>query len=852
MAEEEKGDGSDSEGNDYAGEHGEARPTRASQEATRHFAVLMRSTELDHAARVVAAREATVQALQAQLREAEESRDGAVAQREQTREELDAAHEHLFEPDSDEDVHERESGLGVGKHDAKWLERVATARECAREGLVADAIAADADAARLAMQRHSLVDARALGDDETVMVMPFSPPSNVADYDVCERTLAWARANPGVTSFVHREMDFEGLAKAWEMVKKIGLDTAALSQIVVGRTRLAREHDLKRADFEDSGAIDSGSDDDIDDDAIDSGSDDDIDDDRSCLKEGRGAHAWEAISRAVRASNLACTLTSADARRALRDDSSDVALYNPNAHFVRMASEEWRAAEPALDDSLRCCRLRARPLGWSLPEPEALGERATAVRVRRPLEIPSYELAGFDVEGDLIACCGDRASNELRVGRAYVGCMGVPDLAELERATTLGDLECSFDTNATRVFYDQLKAPKRERDRHFISALAEVPSDGEARVWAASAHCVGGCVIHGFADAARGGSAHEVARLRLPPAVNHISRKFVNFAYSMARCGDRVVAGAGIGQLSVWSIRDALSTFDGDTAVAAVEVGDRGGNEDADHDGSDDEDGACAAKVPKRATQGGMLPTASVNLSFAIGDCARLDDTTLVAAAFSSCENTAPVPTGLQVVDLAHERVVTVLCGHREPPALPARQLCNNLVFSVEDRTGTALVFDVRSATIAFALPAVAGQGKGFNPFDGGIGVLGVPTASASVAFGFGGDECIRAFDLRSPASQCYVVSTGNLMPTALAWHAPSASLLVATRNQHGLTQGRFSAYRYGDQRADDDILDGEAWPPRASFPEAFFPARYDASKDAGSGIGNGQARVLQYAFERT
>ena len=131
--------------------------------------------------------------------------------------------------------------------------------------------------------------------------------------------------------------------------------------------------------------------------------------------------------------------------------------------------------------------------------------------------------------------------------------------------------------------------------------------------------------------------------------------------------------------------------------------------------------------------------------------------------------------------------------------------------------------------------------------FDGAsCGVLGVPTSSASVAFGFGGDECIRAFDLRAPASHAYIVSTGNLTPTALAWHAPSSSLLAATRNSHGLTQGRYSAHRYGE-RVDDDALDGETWPPRATFRETFFPARYDVSHDASW---TEEARVLQYAFE--
>ena len=65
------------------------RPTRASQEATRHFGVMMREAELNAATCAVIQHEAEVEALRAQLREAEASRDEAVTEREQAREELD-------------------------------------------------------------------------------------------------------------------------------------------------------------------------------------------------------------------------------------------------------------------------------------------------------------------------------------------------------------------------------------------------------------------------------------------------------------------------------------------------------------------------------------------------------------------------------------------------------------------------------------------------------------------------------------------------------------------------------------------------------------------------------------------
>ena len=48
-----------------------------------------------------------------------------------------------------------------------------------------------------------------------------------------------------------------------------------------------------------------------------------------------------------------------------------------------------------------------------------------------------------------------------------------------------------------------------------------------------------------------------------------------------------------------------------------------------------------------------------------------------------------------------------------------------------------------------------------------------------------GGDECIRAWDLRRPASHAYTLSTGNLKVRNLAWHQRTTSLLVTPESRN-------------------------------------------------------------------
>ncbi len=199
-----------------------------------------------------------------------------------------------------------------------------------------------------------------------------------------------------------------------------------------------------------------------------------------------------------------------------------------------------------------------------------------------------------------------------------------------------------------------------------------------------------------------------------------------------------------------------------------------------------------------------------------------------------------------------------MLAGHREAPAI-GRQLCvdsHQLIFSIEHRSSTALVFDLRTSTPAFVLPRTCeGRGGMIGMLNGSCsGILGVPTSSATVAFTWGSDEVVRAWDLRKPSCHAYTFSSGNLEVTNLAWHSPTSSLLAATTNPHAISYGRYTRnYQYGDMIGDEGEEDeGEdvprnGWPRGAMNEMGFFPRAYNAADDIMHGP---YRKILQYAFE--
>ena len=135
-------------------------------------------------------------------------------------------------------------------------------------------------------------------------------------------------------------------------------------------------------------------------------------------------------------------------------------------------------------------------------------------------------------------------------------------------------------------------------------------------------------------------------------------------------------------------------------------------------------------------------------------------------------------------------------------------------------------------------------------------GILGVPTPAACVAFSWGDDECIRAWDLRKPSSCAYTLSTGNLDVTGLGWHERTGSLFAATRNEHEIRHGSYGwGYQYGEPLRQGTRRGSrwvEGWPKQAQHKKEYFPEEYHIDCDGGcdaAGDG-GNNRMLQYVFE--
>ena len=126
----------------------------------------------------------------------------------------------------------------------------------------------------------------------------------------------------------------------------------------------------------------------------------------------------------------------------------------------------------------------------------------------------------------------------------------------------------------------------------------------------------------------------------------------------------------------------------------------------------------------------------------------------------------------------------------------------------------------------------------------GAYGILGAPARAGPFAFTWGFDECIRAWDLRSADTACHLwtAATGNLAVESLAWSEASSALLTATSLKHGVSYGRYGAYRYGERvDSSDEEEDASAgWPKGAARHRGYFPEPYM----------NDSAAILRYQFD--
>ena len=129
---------------------------------------------------------------------------------------------------------------------------------------------------------------------------------------------------------------------------------------------------------------------------------------------------WQAIALSVRTQWQQDKARMQAAREKPREDSADIAIFNKFAHFA-WQSEEAHASEHPLDNALRRCRLRSRPLEFKSLRGAAEAEMPEPPRGALPFEIAVYFSSVVDVEGDTVACAGDLRHNSVRDSQNYVG-----------------------------------------------------------------------------------------------------------------------------------------------------------------------------------------------------------------------------------------------------------------------------------------------------------------------------------------------------------------------------------------------------------------------------------------------
>ena len=715
----------------------------------------------------------------------------------------------------------------VSPDDKEWLAALMWARTAMQQGELDDALAAER--AMTEVERTDLVDARLVGGPDAEICYVCADSERSPSESLVRQAMSWARENP---DWEPPSME-ESLAacmseKEIRNPKYRGeeLDHQSLQMVfrakaeVLVDDHIQYRHSIKQAK-------------------------------RQFFSPPPGADPWDAIETTVLTRHQAACEQWEESRQPPRENSAKIARYNPNAHF-NWGSKQIQDSECPLQAALARGQIKNRPVHYFQPGCSRL-----------PLELSVHDMGSFDVEGDLVACCGDLQSHEIRSSKGYVGFFEVPQPVSMD-VPTLGDIKDSSgrlicDTNCVTALW---KA-RRSEHRAFRTVLAEGSSQ---RVWAAG-NTVGGGKRSEFITCFDTESKLEVATLGYPGAVSEHAKGFVNFSTAHTRCGNRIVGCGSTSELYVWDVSRALQEFvpEPDASPLSGWYGaDLVDDMEAETDDDEQQDAEAVqqerpAKRAKKATA--MLPSSCITIEtdFEVGLVQQLSDQRCLVAPQAGDTRDGAMPfSSLRVVDLEQGKTSAVLTGHQEAPVID-RQLCaasHQLVFSVENRTGCALVFDLRTCSPVFLLPQVFRPPMGMMGMLCGAsgGILGVPTPAACVAFTWGDDECIRAWDLRKPSSFAYTLSTGNLNVTSLGWHERTASLFAATRNEHALTYGRNAQYQYGERcrfKYGEEEEEERGWPKRAQHKQDYFPEKYHVDCEGGCDMAGdgGNNRALQYTF---
>jgi len=475
---------------------------------------------------------------------------------------------------------------------------------------------------------------------------------------------------------------------------------------------------------------------------------------------------WEAVEKAI--SNQISSMREENKKELQlpEEDSAKICRYNPKAHF-RFVSDEANLSVDPLLDSLINCKLRSRPTNYSQENPVHSGT---------PFELRVYENSSFDLDGDMMAMCGDEYHNSLRSGENFVGYQRVPIPINLDSAKTMCALQDDnnsnepWDTNVTKCLFNG-----KGKKEWFSTCMADKANN---LVWAADGRTG---KIHAFSTNAS--NDESVAKLSFASLENKASSQFGNDTFGLAKCNGTIIGSCATGRLSAWNISSAL------------------------------EDSSKTIE-PKH------MVVDQLN-NFLCGDIQHVSGSNVIVAPLRFDFNESDHSTTLRLYDVNAESTIGLFAGTLGEVSI-GKQYCvetHNSIFAMSNNVG--VVFDTRTYQPTIALHHEKRSGEQ---------ILGVPTTSTPVAFTYGSEEDIKCWDLRNPGSHVYTMATGNTIIDHLLWHEDTSSLLASTHSKHLIQHGRVSGYMYGETLTMDDeeeVYHDSYWPKRAFHSPSFFPSRW-------------------------
>lgn len=380
---------------------------------------------------------------------------------------------------------------------------------------------------------------------------------------------------------------------------------------------------------------------------------------------------WSALKSAIRSQVARKREANEKELELPSEESAPIARYNPKAHF-RFKSEGAVSSVDTLLDSLLNCKLRSRPDGYTKEDPR---------RTQFPFEIRTYKNSCFDLEGDLIACCGDEYHNNIRDEKNFVGHQNVPIPTNVDEATNMcvkdaDDSNEPWDTNTVcRVF-------RGGKERvWFENCIADAENN---LVWAA---CSRTRAVQAYST--DGGKSPLQAVLSFPDPIVKVHNKRTMGPFSLARSRNTLIGNSVTGCLKTWNIKSTLEEF-----------------------GSD-----------KPSSKPNILRIGSGE-NFLCGDVQAIADSQLPVAPYREWGGNKTSST-VRIYDIQEEKVVGLLAGTTGGVSV-GRQFCINshdALFVMSDSVG--VLFDIRTH-----LPGITLLTGGRNQQ-----ILGVPTVSCPVAF---------------------------------------------------------------------------------------------------------------------